>query len=371
MLEDVSSLIIPYAPLYKNIHFAELNVFLSSALPFGKMLESNSTLLKAYTKHSYLHTEPLLQKCPSWRPHTFKGRQQLDLTIRESIVCVQYDHPLVADTWMVSGSVLCRAELEGLPEVTAFVVPPASPDINFISVDPCVQAELNPTHTNKYVFVPPLDPFNLCTYGVGQMNKIPLRGFYQMKEISPNVVKILVQLKLDGDINNQFEYCVMHIPFKGRGLISTVQMSPTAGSVALDPSHTMLVWNIGQKFTGRNLEVALPAEISFNGETSTAPLLSSATLGWLSPSAVAATESAILEEQRNDPFCREENTYVKLYFKLVGSSLSGLTMDTKRISLFPNARVKIGIENEIYSSSYTIWNSLGQVKSAVQPYPGK
>eukprot|EP01113_Clastostelium_recurvatum_P001049 TRINITY_DN10444_c0_g3_i1.p1 TRINITY_DN10444_c0_g3~~TRINITY_DN10444_c0_g3_i1.p1 ORF type:complete len:482 (-),score=-3.74 TRINITY_DN10444_c0_g3_i1:49-1494(-) len=362
LLEDIISLVSPYAPLYKASQFAELHVFLMHALPFGRPIESSKYILKMQIKQGNAILDPLTQKHPAWRPHTFKGRQQLDLTIRESIVCVQYDHPLVADTWSVSGSVLCRAELEGLPEVTAFIVPPASstpPEINFISVDPCVQAELDPTHSNKFVFVPPLDPFNLCTYGVSRMNRIPLRGFYQMKEISPNVVKILVQLKLDSD-TNQFEYCVMHIPFKGRGFISGVQMSPTAGSVALDPSQTMLVWNIGQKFTGKNLEVALPAEISFSNQISNTTLLSSSTSGWLSPPALAATETAALEELRSDPFCTGENTYVKLHFKIVGSNLSGLTVDLKRLSLFPNAKVKAGVEHEICSSDYTIWNSLGQ-----------
>jgi hypothetical protein len=41
-------------------------------------------------------------------------------------------------------------------------------------------------------------------------------------------------------------------------------MSPTAGSVSVIPNLCGLLWNIGQKFTGRNLEVALPAEVYFH-----------------------------------------------------------------------------------------------------------
>lgn len=57
----------------------------------------------------------------------------------------------------------------------------------------------------------------------------------------------------------------------GRGPIANVQMSPTAGSVSVIPSLCGLLWNIGQKFTGRNLEVALPADVYFHPPNTNLP----------------------------------------------------------------------------------------------------
>lgn len=48
-------------------------------------------------------------------------------------------------------------------------------------------------------------------------------------------------------------------------------MSPTAGSVSVIPNLCGLLWNIGQKFTGRNLEVALPADIVFHPSNTNLP----------------------------------------------------------------------------------------------------
>jgi hypothetical protein len=44
-----------------------------------------------------------------------------------------------------------------------------------------------------------------------------------------------------------------------------VQASPTAGSVVLDDRKQTLKWDVGQRFASRNLEVALPASVVFDG----------------------------------------------------------------------------------------------------------
>ncbi len=45
------------------------------------------------------------------------------MTVREEISAAQYDSPANADTWELSGTVLCRAELDGVPDVTVAIVP--------------------------------------------------------------------------------------------------------------------------------------------------------------------------------------------------------------------------------------------------------
>lgn len=55
-----------------------------------------------------------------------------------------------------------------------------------------VQTIADVVATSKLSFTPPLDPFPLCSYGLRSHKKVPLRGFFQMKEVSANVVNILM-----------------------------------------------------------------------------------------------------------------------------------------------------------------------------------
>ena len=72
-------------------------------------------------KQGFPLTDQLLQKRPAWKPYFFKGKQQIEFRLQESINCVMYDNPARTDTWNVSGRIMCKAELEGLPEVTVFI----------------------------------------------------------------------------------------------------------------------------------------------------------------------------------------------------------------------------------------------------------
>lgn len=114
----------------------------------------------------------------------------MSLTYTKVIDCVMYDNPNKSDTCDVMGRIICKADTEGLTEITAYLVCPA--EISHMSVDPSVQTIADVVATSpKLNFTPPLDPFPLCSYGLRSHKKVPLRGFYQMKEISANVVSIL------------------------------------------------------------------------------------------------------------------------------------------------------------------------------------
>lgn len=75
-----------------------------------------------------------------------------------------------------------------------------------------------------------------------------------------------------------------------RGQATTVQASPTAGSVVLDERKQLLKWDVGQRFASRKLEVALPASIVFDGQSRSTDIL--------------------------DPFCSGSNCYVQVSFRL-------------------------------------------------------
>lgn len=134
-------------------------------------------------------------------------------------------------------------------------------------------------------------------------------------------MKVLVQLKLDDKVNNSFQYCEVDLPFPNRGNIINMEISPTAGAITLSPDKKGLKWNLGQKFTSRNKEVALPATIYFDGETSI-----------------------------EDPFLVGTNCFIKLKFKILAESLSGVIIESKSIKLFPpSLKPQIQLDREIIS----------------------
>eukprot|EP01132_Coremiostelium_polycephalum_P002759 gene2759-3433_t len=396
-LEEISQ----YAPsfLSKPPPYPELQVYLANVIPFGQPIDANFNNVKTMIKSGFPMTDTFTSKRPAWKPYLHKGKQQLDFTISENVQCILYDNPSVPDVCKTSGSVYCKADLEGMPEVSLYFNAPQqtpapisstssisneTPYITHLAIDSSVQATSDITIHHKISFNPPLDQFKLLSYGVAGVKVIPIRGFYQMKEISNNNVKILVQLKLNSDMTNSFEYCVLKIPFKNRGNILHVNASPTTGSVHIDISLRAIIWNIGQKFTGRNLEVALPAEITFQPTPQhhhpqhpphvTPPTL--VTTGASGNQTVTAfptqsfpiTETGTSEEEEKDLFCSGSNSYLRVYFKLLNCTLSGLNIDTKKIVIYPAAsKAKFIVDRDIISSDYIIWNSLGSAKFAYTP----
>lgn len=119
--------------------------------------------------------------------------------------------------------------------------------------------QLATQQTLKITFSPPPGIFTLCKYKISGMKRIPIRGFYQMKEISRDSVQILVQLKLDEDMKNEFEYCDCIIPFKH--MIKSHKIATVIGTLAIGYDKRSLVWRIGNKF--KTMELSLPGRIYF------------------------------------------------------------------------------------------------------------
>ncbi|EFA76851.1 hypothetical protein PPL_09603 [Heterostelium album PN500] len=385
--------------LAKPPPYPELQVYFANIIPFGQPTDSNFNNIKTMIKSGFPSNEVFTPRRPAWRPFLHKGKQQLDFIISETVQVIQYDSQTVPDQIKVFGSLFCKAELEGQPEVSAYITTPQPTtstqqpttvsssssstqsnnndiSITHMSIDSTVQTTSDVAITNKITFTPPLDNFRVLTYGVSGVKTIPIRGFYQMKEITPTLVKILVQLKLNDQMQNSFDYCLMRIPLSGRGNIVTVNASPTTGSIHIDMNLRAIIWNIGQKFSGRNLEVALPAEIAFGPITNppiTPTLSVTGSSGNQSNTAYPNQSFPITEQSQGDdddrdPFCYNSNTFVKLFFKLQHCTLSGFNIDPKKVSIYPASKSKINVDREIVSSEYIIWNSLSEnVKSSYQP----
>ncbi|KAN0047989.1 hypothetical protein ACTA71_002380 [Dictyostelium dimigraforme] len=399
-LEETSVYMIGF--LNKPPPYPELQVFLTNIIPFGQPIDTNFNNVKAMIRQGFPSVETFQQKRPAWKPFLHKGKQQLDFIISETIQCILYDNPSIPDVSKVSGSLFCKADLEGMPEVSFYLQPTIAapgmggiigqnePIITNLAIDSTVQTTSDININNKISFFnPPLDHFKLLSYSVQGIKAVPLRGFYQMKETSPNSIKVLIQLKLNSEMNNSFEYCLLKIPFKNRSNIIHVNASPTTGSIFIDHSLKSIIWNIGQKFTGRNLEVALPMEIVFSSvSTNLIPqpppqpptLIVSSSSGNQNITAFPKHDQSFpiidsspsdQDDYSPDPFCTGSNSYVRIYFKIQNCTLSGLNIDPKKVVIYPTNKFKLNIEREVLSSEYIIWNSLGSSKYSYQPSSSK
>lgn len=140
--------------------------------------------------------------------------------------------------------------------------------------------------------------------------------------VDTRTVQILIQLKLADYMSSDFDFCQVLIPFSHRGLIASADVKPTAGVVHVVPSQPSLIWNIGQRFTGKGREVALPGTITF------APLGAPEDLhenqGQNQGHGVQIqpqSQGKSLGEERfsyeaddnNDPFCVDHNSYVRVW----------------------------------------------------------
>ena len=249
---------------------------------------------------------------------------------------MQYDHPNIPNRYAIYGKIGVRAELEGHPEVSLNLMRADGkeqsanilPSISLARVHPCVQqVDLSNPALIRLSFAPPLGAFTLMKYSLDPPPStlasgnpfalaFPLRGFYQMKEVNPTQVKVLVQIKLQEEVNNDFEYCEIEIPFPNRPPIVHVDLQPTAGTIEIKRNRpNVVVWNIGQKFTARNLEAACPGTVTFATVTST-----QATTGHHEGhTPVQSTHTTLVQtafssntDSDDDPFCTGPNAYIKV-----------------------------------------------------------
>eukprot|EP00731_Ephydatia_muelleri_P027795 Em0019g668a len=335
---------------------AELYQYICLSGPLGTPMETTPTALRHLAQRRSVPTPMPKQKQPAWVLDTVRSGSRLSLSVREEIRAVQYDKlPDVLDVWETYGTIVCKAELEGCPDVSLIVSsPPGSPPLDYLLVHPSVQmadvqhisSSLPDLASRKIRFTPPTESITLCHYKVTPIPYLPIRGFYQMK--GDKSLTLLVQLKLNDSVKNSFEYCEVHIPFFNRGpveKIEDVSVSPPslAPALTLAPDKKKLVWNIGQKFPAKTPEVALQATVSFPSD----PLQGT--------------------DPQDDPFCVQQNAYINILFKVTDFTLSGCGIDTRSVSLYPSTKCKVTLAKELSTSEYRIWNSHGDVKTGIAP----
>jgi hypothetical protein len=348
-LETFVQFVEPCAPRFELEKIADLHTLLARMIQFGRPIESNLLNVLALNKTDFPavdNSEPR----PAWKPVLNQVGPRLPPTVAfqliETISSYQYDHPKqVADAWHVNGRLTARVDLESHSELTLPLNKSnTGAEITDVRYHPSVSSPPWTSYPLITTFQPPLGQILLANFSVN-IPKLPIRGFYQLKETTiPNQFKILIQLKLGDFVNNAFDYCDVEIPFPTRKEIASFDVVPNTGNVVIHPKKkNTLIWSLGTRFSGRNLEVALPGTIVF--------------------------DPTVIIEGSEDPFCILPNAYIELRFRMPDTSLAGLSLDTKQVSIAPkpSGLKGISVERFLISDRYLIWNSGGQVRHCSLP----
>ena len=340
-----------------------LHQFLSVSVPLGTILDTNVSQYNSLVPILTEQTPPcLLPDTPSWKPVLFKGNPKLSLTVLEQVQLTQWDPRRSSVSWNTYGSVLCKADLEGVPDVSLnLVIPQGGLNLRTLHMHPCVhlfdvqsstpepEAEtanrpagpllLAPTSTStKLRFSPPLGLFSLCKYACSERNLsvhpefVPIKAIYEM--VGSRKVELLVHLKLSERVKNSFEVLEVSIPLFNRGPIQTADIHPSSMQVSISPDQRKLIWNVDKKFP-KSLEQTLRATVTFLEDSN--------------PPSV----------QGEDPFCVGQTAYILISFRIFEFTLSGLSIEPRSILSFPQSKYKLAISREFSSAEYKVWNVNG------------
>lgn len=204
-------------------------------------------------------------KQPAWKPYLYKGKQRILFTIHETIHAAMYDRDEISDTMSVSGQINCRAELEGLPDVSFPLSGLNKAHIEFLSFHPSAQVPEHGVDKQAVMFSPPLGNFVLVRYQANCGLGPPIKGFYQLSMVSEDEGAFLFKLCLMEGYKAPLamEFCNVNMPFPRRRVVS-FDGTPSIGVVST--TEHSVEWKIitsGRSLSGKSLEATFPGTVRF------------------------------------------------------------------------------------------------------------
>ncbi|KAH7654301.1 AP-5 complex subunit mu-1 protein [Dioscorea alata] len=355
-----------------------LRTFISSAMPFAIKTAGFSAL----------DAPPTDLKQPGWKPYLYKGKQRVLFTIHETIYASMYDRDEIPDVTSISGQVNCRAELEGLPDVSLPLTGLSSVRVEVLSFHPCVQVSEQGIDKQAMMFSPPLGNFTLMRYQAFSGLDPPVKGFYQLSMVSEDEGAFLFKLRLMEGYKAplSMEFCTVTMPFPRRR-VSSFDGNPSTGTVSM--TEHSVEWKIitaGRGISGKSVEATFSGTIRFFPWTGQRVSSMSRSVA---PSAVEEDsdieqegsnnivniDEYLMEKMNKDlqavdleePFCWQAYNYAKVSFKIVGGTLSGMSIDPKSVSIYPAVKAPVEYSMQALSGDYLLWNTLGTCPFAKSP----
>ncbi|XP_052190908.1 AP-5 complex subunit mu isoform X2 [Diospyros lotus] len=364
---------------------------LPSITGYGTPLDLSYSNISAIKLYGFASSDlpPADRKQPAWKPYLYKGKQRIIFTIHEAVHAAMYDRDDLPDTLSIFGQVNCRAELEGLPDVSFPMTGLDMARIEVLSFHPCAQVPEPRLDKQVVVFSPPLGNFVLMRYlssrGIGP----PVKGFYQLSMVSENEGAFLFKLRLMDGYKSPLtmEFCTVTMPFPRRRVIS-FDGTPSIGTISM--SDYLVEWKIiasGRGIVGKSIEATFSGTVKFAAWQTQKLLSSGSVLGSVADedsdtetettNNVVNVEDFLMEKMNKDlppvdleePFCWQAYDYAKVSFKIVGASLSGMSIDPKSVTIFPSVKAPVEFSTQVTSGDYILWNTLGKCPSAATPTP--
>ncbi|XP_057956751.1 AP-5 complex subunit mu isoform X2 [Malania oleifera] len=358
-----------------------LRSFISSSMPFGTPLDlsySNISAIKA-NGFSSLDLPPPDLKQPAWKPYLYKGKQKMLFTIQETVHAAMYDRDEIPDTISISGQINCRAELEGLPDVSFPLAGLNSARIEVLSFHPCAQVPEQGVDRQAVMFSPPLGNFVLMHYQAFCSVGPPIKGFYQLSMVSEDEGAFLFKLCLMEGYKAPLamEFCTVVMPFPRRRVVS-FDGTPSIGTVST--TERSVEWKIitSGRVVGKSIEATFPGTVRFAPWQNQRLQSSRSVFGGIadedsdiesaSANSVVNVEEFLMEKMSKDlpsvdleePFNWQAYNYAKVSFKIVGASLSGASIDSKFVSIYPTVKAPVEFSTQVSSGDYILWNTLGK-----------
>ncbi|KAG8370115.1 hypothetical protein BUALT_Bualt14G0083900 [Buddleja alternifolia] len=355
-------------PLDKDV----LRSFISSAMPFGTPLDlsySNISTIKT-TGFSSADMPPAERKQPAWKPYLYRGKQRILFTIHETVHAAMYDRDEIPDSITISGQVNCRAELEGLPDVSFPLTGLDTARVESLSFHPCAQVPEHGGYKQAITFSPPLGNFVLMRYQSLCSVGPPVKGFYQLSMVSENEGAFLFKLSLMEGYKAplSIEFCTVTMPFPKRRVVS-FDGTPSIGTVSnTDHSVEWKILTNARSVSGRSIEATFSGTVRFAPWQAQRLPSSGSTLGSMadedsdleteSSGSMVNVEDYIMEKMSKDlqavdleePFCWQAYNYAKVSLKMIGPPLSGMSIDPKSVSIFPAVKAPIEISAQVLTN---------------------
>ncbi|KAM1380147.1 hypothetical protein ACFX2I_021915 [Malus domestica] len=362
-----------------------LRTFISSSMPFGTPLDLSFPNILSIRVNGFSSSDlpPADLKQPAWKPYLYKGRQRILFSVHETVQAALYDRDEIPDSISISGQINCRAELEGLPDVTFPLIGLNADHIEVLSFHPCVQVPEQGADKQAVIFSPPLGNFVLMRYqavcGLGP----PIKGFYQLSMVSEDKGDFLFKLRLMDGYKSPLamEFCTVTMPFPTRRVVS-FDGTPSVGMVSTT-DHSV-EWKIvtGGRGLTKSIEATFPGKVQFAPWKPQKSPTSSSAFGSIADedsdietdgnnNNMVNVDEFLTEKMSKDlhpadleePFCWHAYNYAKVSFKIVGASLSGMSSDPKSVSIYPTVKAPVEFSTQVTSGDYILWNTLGRCPS--------
>ncbi|KAF3457236.1 hypothetical protein FNV43_RR01893 [Rhamnella rubrinervis] len=362
-----------------------LRSFITSSMPFGTPLDLSYSNIFSMKINGFSASDlpPTDLKQPAWKPYLYKGKQRLLFTIHEIVHAAMYDRDEIPDSMSISGQINCRAELEGLPDVSFPLTGFNTDRVEVLSFHPCAQVPEHGLDKQSVMFSPPLGNFVLMRYqaicGIGP----PIKGFYQLSMVSIDKGAFLFKLRLMEGYKSPLtmEFCTVTMPFPRRRVVS-FDGTPSIGTVSI--TEHSVEWKIilsGRGLTGKSVEATFPGTVRF-APWKIQRLPSNSAFGGIldedsdnesdGSNNMVNIEEFLMDKMSKDlpsvdleePFCWQAYSYAKVSFKIAGASLSGMLIDPKSVSVYPAVKAPVDFSTQVASGEYILWNTLGRCPSA-------